>query len=175
MTLPESGLITAAMINEELLRSSNAPFSINGTDERKLAEVLSGPIRMSDFYGAALGDYELTVGEYDNAEFGFLAEGSESYFYGDFQPREVTHYPGEWIIHWLAYALVEPPSTILLITDPTNTLVLEEKTQIVIDGVSVVFPPGDPDASGWSIVEGDPFSLQSKVGQVLGVDLYAAE
>lgn len=55
MTLPTSGPMTAAMINVELGRAANAPFSINGADERALAEKLSGPIAFSDFYGKTHG------------------------------------------------------------------------------------------------------------------------
>lgn len=51
MTLPTSGNITAAMINTELGRLSNAPFDINGTEERELAGKPSGAIAFSDFYG----------------------------------------------------------------------------------------------------------------------------
>lgn len=51
MTLPSSGTMTAAMINVELGRASNAPFSINGAEERALAGKPSGAISFSDFYG----------------------------------------------------------------------------------------------------------------------------
>lgn len=55
MTLPSSGPMTAAMINVELGRAANAPFDINGTEERALAEVPSGEISFSDFYGKSAG------------------------------------------------------------------------------------------------------------------------
>jgi hypothetical protein len=51
MTLPSSGPMSAAMINVELGRASNAAFDINGTAERTLAGIPSGTIKMSDFYG----------------------------------------------------------------------------------------------------------------------------
>ncbi|TSP14054.1 hypothetical protein [Cupriavidus campinensis] len=51
MALPSSGTITAAMINTELKRSANAPFSINDAAVRKLAGKASGPISFADFYG----------------------------------------------------------------------------------------------------------------------------
>lgn len=51
MALPKSGLITAAMINVELKRAASAAFSLGGSEERKLAKVLSGPISFADFYG----------------------------------------------------------------------------------------------------------------------------
>jgi hypothetical protein len=51
MTLPATGEITTSMINLELGRAANAPFNITGGDERGLAEVPSGQISWSDFYG----------------------------------------------------------------------------------------------------------------------------
>lgn len=51
MALPKSGLITAAMINVELKRAASAAFSLGGAAERKLANVLTGPISFADFYG----------------------------------------------------------------------------------------------------------------------------
>lgn len=51
MTLPLSGMMTAAMINAELGRASNAPFSLNDPAVRALAEKPSGKIMFSDFYG----------------------------------------------------------------------------------------------------------------------------
>lgn len=42
---------TAAEINVELGRAANAPFSINGAEERALAGVPSGPITFADFIG----------------------------------------------------------------------------------------------------------------------------
>ncbi|NDO73077.1 hypothetical protein [Shewanella sp. SE1] len=51
MTLPSTGTITAAMINTELGRLSNAPFDINGLEERELAGKPTGAISFSDFYG----------------------------------------------------------------------------------------------------------------------------
>jgi len=37
MTLPTSGTISISMINLELGRAANAPFSFNGAEERALA------------------------------------------------------------------------------------------------------------------------------------------
>lgn len=51
MTLPTSGIMTSAMINQELGRSATSSFSINGVAERALAEVPNGSIAFSDFYG----------------------------------------------------------------------------------------------------------------------------
>lgn len=51
MTLPLSGPMSASMINVELGRASTAPFDINGSDERTLAQVPTGVIKFSDFYG----------------------------------------------------------------------------------------------------------------------------
>ncbi|AUR85989.1 hypothetical protein NVP1081O_254 [Vibrio phage 1.081.O._10N.286.52.C2] len=51
MALPISGLITAAMINDELGRAQTAPFSLNGAEERALAGIPSGAISFADFYG----------------------------------------------------------------------------------------------------------------------------
>lgn len=66
MTLPSSGLMTAAMINAELGRSATASFFINGAAERALAERPSGTIAFSDFYGKSdsLLKSTITIGRY---------------------------------------------------------------------------------------------------------------
>lgn len=52
MALPSSpNTITAAMINVELGRASNAPFSLNDSAVRALAGKPSGAIAFSDFWG----------------------------------------------------------------------------------------------------------------------------
>lgn len=51
MTLPSSGIITAAMINIELGRAQNAPFNLNDAAVRALAEKPSGPISFNDLRG----------------------------------------------------------------------------------------------------------------------------
>ena len=51
MALPTSGIMTAAMINQELKRASNAPFSLDDPAVRKLAGKLTGTISYADFYG----------------------------------------------------------------------------------------------------------------------------
>ena len=51
MALPSSGTITAAMINVELGRASNAPFNLNDSAVRALAGKPSGAISFSDFWG----------------------------------------------------------------------------------------------------------------------------
>lgn len=51
MTLPSALPISASQINVELTRLGTDPFDIQGMDERALADVLSGPIDMSDFLG----------------------------------------------------------------------------------------------------------------------------
>lgn len=55
MTLPSSGTMSAAMVNNELGRPSNAVFSMNGASERALAGVASGPYSMASFYGKTAG------------------------------------------------------------------------------------------------------------------------
>jgi len=62
MTLPSSGAISVAQINNELGRAGNAPFSFNGAVERGLAGKPSGKITLWDFYGKTMrepfsGDY----------------------------------------------------------------------------------------------------------------------
>jgi len=72
MTLPASGIITATMINVELGRAANAPFSLNDPEVRALAGKPSGAISFNDFHGKssytrepALGDvYTLGVKEW---------------------------------------------------------------------------------------------------------------
>lgn len=49
MALPNSGVMKASMIQAELKESGT--WSINAASSRKLAEVLSGTIKFSDFYG----------------------------------------------------------------------------------------------------------------------------
>jgi len=51
MALPSSGIITAAMINAELGRASNAAINLNDPAVRALAGKPSGAISFSDFYG----------------------------------------------------------------------------------------------------------------------------
>lgn len=54
MTLPASFPLSVSQINVELGRASNAAFDIQGTAERGLAQVPSGPIDFSDFLGKSL-------------------------------------------------------------------------------------------------------------------------
>lgn len=51
MALPSTGVITAEMINAELGRSANAPFSLNDTAVRALAGKASGAISFADLRG----------------------------------------------------------------------------------------------------------------------------
>lgn len=51
MALPSSFPISVSQINVELGRASTAPFDIQGSAERALAGVPSGPISMSNFLG----------------------------------------------------------------------------------------------------------------------------
>src|SRR5437870_4020013 len=51
MTLPSSFPLSASQINVELGRASNAVFNINGSEERTLAGVPSGPISFASFLG----------------------------------------------------------------------------------------------------------------------------
>lgn len=53
MPLPSSGSISAAQINTELGRASNAPFSLGGATERGLAGVPSGGLSFASFHGKA--------------------------------------------------------------------------------------------------------------------------
>ena len=58
MTLPSSPPISASQINVELGRAPTAFFDINGSQERALAQVPSGPISFSNFLGkSAVGNY----------------------------------------------------------------------------------------------------------------------
>lgn len=51
MTLPSTGIITAAMINEELGRAANAPLNLNDSAVRALAGKPSGAISFADLRG----------------------------------------------------------------------------------------------------------------------------
>ena len=53
MALQTSGPIAGSDVNEELGRSASAQFNLGGPEERELADILSGAISLSDFYGAA--------------------------------------------------------------------------------------------------------------------------
>jgi len=55
VTLPASGTISANDINVELGRAGTAAFSMNGSEERALAEVASGAISFSNFHGKSAG------------------------------------------------------------------------------------------------------------------------
>lgn len=54
MTLPASGTIGVSDVNVELGKASNANTSLNDADARLLAEVHTGTIKLSDFYGKSL-------------------------------------------------------------------------------------------------------------------------
>lgn len=71
MTLPSVPPLSASQINVELGRSANAPFDINRSAERALAQVPSGPISFSDFLGKSaaanytyLGSYSENTGSF---------------------------------------------------------------------------------------------------------------
>lgn len=51
MTLPTSGEITLDDLNIEMGNSSGSPISLNDTDVRKMANLSSGSISLSDLYG----------------------------------------------------------------------------------------------------------------------------
>lgn len=51
MALPNSGLITLGMVNEELKKGYNTPISLGDSDVRTLAQKPSGVISMSDLHG----------------------------------------------------------------------------------------------------------------------------
>lgn len=80
--LPEEGQISAGDINEELGRPQVSQFSIDGTEERALAGVVSGQISFEDFHGKSAGNL-LTVGLWA-AGYGFNSET------GDFQPSTIN-------------------------------------------------------------------------------------
>lgn len=80
--LPTSGQIAASDINEELGRSPTADFSINGAEERALAEVPSGEIKFSDFYGKSAGSHNWGIAPSPATSYGYsLTEG-----YGSLSP-----------------------------------------------------------------------------------------
>ena len=88
MTLPVSpNTITAADINVELGRAATDPFDINGAEERDLAEIASGPISFSDFWGKSAAAATsitrvITVSEHrsgpipDRTHFGYIDDDS---------------------------------------------------------------------------------------------------
>jgi hypothetical protein len=59
--MPISSQPSASEINVELGRASNAPFSIDGAEERALAQVPSGQINFSDFIGKSAGPVLSTI------------------------------------------------------------------------------------------------------------------
>ncbi|MGX0136354.1 hypothetical protein [Cupriavidus metallidurans] len=79
MALPSSGPLTAAMINVELGRAADAPFSLNGAEERGLAGKLAGAISFADFYGKSNGTlYTVTVGS-AFGQYGYADDSSNPY------------------------------------------------------------------------------------------------
>lgn len=55
MAIKQSGPLAASEINTELGVASGAEFKLGGSVARDLADVASGPISFSDFYGKSLG------------------------------------------------------------------------------------------------------------------------
>lgn len=64
MTLPSALPISASQINVELGRAGTDPFDIQGTQERGLANVPSGPISFSDFAGKSSIGISLTYSSF---------------------------------------------------------------------------------------------------------------
>lgn len=63
MALPTTGALSASQINVELGRASSAVMSMNGSDERGLAERPSGVISFQDFRGkSSAATLRFTVG-----------------------------------------------------------------------------------------------------------------
>jgi hypothetical protein len=82
--LPTSGQITASEINVELGRAFNAEFHMSGAEERALAGIPTGEIKMSDFYGkSSVVEYIFTCG-FLGLSWGYSSSG------GEFQPRDIN-------------------------------------------------------------------------------------
>lgn len=77
MALPTTGPITAALINAELGKAANAPFSLGAADARALAGKPSGQIAYSDFRGKSKSA-KLTIGKYISP----VLQGNYSHYYG---------------------------------------------------------------------------------------------
>jgi len=92
MTLPTTGAMSIAMINLELGRDANAPFSLDGAQERKLADREEGEaISLDDFYGKSSIVREPPEGEYYNMH------SNPIYLW------RLTHHDGGFVdfdIHW---------------------------------------------------------------------------
>ncbi|MCL1038331.1 hypothetical protein L2750_14450 [Shewanella submarina] len=96
MALPSSGKITAAMINKELGRAENAPFSLNGAAERALAGKPTGAISFADFHGkSSMPSWVINVGLYETTgTFGTQNVGFSNTTvlkYGSINPTYLTH------------------------------------------------------------------------------------
>jgi hypothetical protein len=107
MALQSSGPISANNINVELGRAGTAAFSINGAEERALAEVASGLIDFQDFYGKSASSgttYSLD----------WMAS---SYFYSDITVLEEDFYNrilvnADGTMYWVkSYGNTTTPST----------------------------------------------------------------
>lgn len=61
MALPNTGPISAAMINVELNKSPSASFSLNAPDVRALAQKPTGQVNFSDFYGKSSELFEVVT------------------------------------------------------------------------------------------------------------------
>lgn len=103
MALPSSGAITASMINVELGRAANAPFSLNDTQVRALADKPTGTIKFSDFWGKSNAASLLFTPTFYNHG------GNASYGYIELSSDGVMHYGGnglDFIGSWLTRSLV---------------------------------------------------------------------
>ena len=118
MALPSSGVMKASMIRAELGQTSG-PWSINAASSRKLAEVPSGTIKFSDFYGKTLATFFQFANQTNNTtqegggscyrqyDFNVDASSGNSITLGvncNFHWRRSQDHGGtSWCEEWIAY------------------------------------------------------------------------
>ncbi|QGH72774.1 MAG: hypothetical protein [Podoviridae sp. ctLUJ1] len=131
MALPISpNTITAAMINVELGRAANAPFNINGAEERALAGKPSGTISFSDFHGKSSFSNKLGF-EYPSIESGSSASSTTATYSASIEFSgalpTLTEYEG-----------VKRPGSIIVATRGWHPSIVSFLTPVITDLNKVV-------------------------------------
>lgn len=148
MALPTSGLITAAMINEELGRSLTAPFSLNDSEIRALAGKTSGAISFQDFYGKSSEMVMTAPTSLMQANVASLFNGQES---------------GSWAASTAKRLLVSSSIGPLIINSTFGgTLIIEVQSTGTISGIG-----GTGGTSGEGGIGGNALTITAATGVIV--------